>query len=323
MTKTLNIACLPYDRVRPLQDGRVSIDGYKLDFRNVGPADIPAACFQRGELDIGEVSPVNLAIQIEAGSHDFVGMPVFLSRAFRHSAIYIAADSKIRKPSDLQSARIGLAGWQGTTVVWQRGTLQDEYGLDLRKITWVIAPEKAGGSCGAAPKTATDKFQIETRGKETGLADLLKAGEVDAIMTLWPPAGFPEDGSIKRLFSDAHAEEVGYFRKTGHLPILHIVTVKRAVLDQDPALAKALFRAFGSAKDHALAEIRNYAFQFASLPWMHHNFEETVAVMGPDYWSYGRARNDKTMDVFMRYCHEQGVTGRKISVDEMFPVPFE
>lgn len=323
MNKTLNIGCLPYDRVRSLQDGQVKIDGYDLKFSDIGVAAYPAACFERGELEIGEVSPVNLAVKLAEGNHAYVGMPVYLSRAFRHNSIYVAANSSIRKPSDLKSARIGMMSWPGTSAIWQRGILQDEYGLDLHNITWVIAAEQPGWPCSAPPKSVSEKFKIDFRGNEKGLAELLKSGDVDAIMTLWPPQGFAQGGEIRRLFEDSHAEEIAYFKKTGHLPIMHIAAVKKAVLDQDPTLGKELFRAFCTARDHAIANIKNTPFQFTTLPWLHHSLEETVAIMGEDYWSYGRGKDDNTMDVFLRYCHEQGVTRRKMSVDELFSYPFE
>ncbi len=324
MNKTINIGALPYDRVRSLQDGKVTIDGYDLKFSDIGVGAYPAACFQHGELDVGEVSPVNFANQLENGNDTFVGMPVFISRAFRHNAIYVAENSDIRTPKDLATARIGMAGWPGTTGIWQRGILQDEYGLDLTKINWIIAPEKAGGACAAPPENVSEKFKIDFRGSDVGLAELLKSGEVDAITTtVRPPEGFFEGGGIRRLFADSKAEEAAYFKKTGHLPILHILVVKKAMLDQDPALAKNLFRAFCAARDDALAKLRIYAFQFASLPWLHHNLEETEAVMGGDFWSYGRGKNDNTMDVFLRYCHEQGVTQRRISLGEFYSYDFE
>lgn len=323
MNKTLNIGCLPYDRVRSLQDGKVTIDGYDLKFSDIGVAAYPAACFERGELEIGEVSPVNLAVQLEKGNHDYVGMPVTLSRAFRHNSIYVAVAGSIRKPSDLKSARIGMMSWPGTTAIWQRGILQDEYGLDLQGVTWVIAAEQPGWPCSAPPDSVSKAFKIDFRGPEKNLADLLVAGEVDAIMTLFPPKGFAQGGPIRRLFEDSHAEEIAYFKKTGHLPIMHVAAVKKAVLDADPTLGKALFQAFRTARDHALANIRSAPFQYTTLPWLHHSLEETVAVMGEDYWPYGRGKDDKTMELFLRYCHEQGVTGRRIGLDEFYSYPFE
>jgi 4,5-dihydroxyphthalate decarboxylase len=319
MTRTLDIACLPYDRIRPLQDGRVGLDGYTLKFHDMAAGQIPTACFQTGELDIGEVSPANLAMYVEEGGTDYVGLPVFLSRAFRQSYMFVAADSRITKPADLKGGRIGLANWLGTTAIWQRGVLHDEYGVEPGKVSWVMAPEADGGPCAAPPKLAADRFRIDHRGRERGLPALLAAGEVDAILTLRPPAGFFA-GTVRRLIENAHAEEVAYYRKTGLFPILHVVTVRKALIDRNPAFAGALFAAFCAARDLAVERVRDYAFQFTTLPWMHHDLEETVAVMGPEYWSYGRKGNDATMETFLRYCQQHAVTGRQVGVDELFPV---
>ena len=315
MNKTLSVSCVQYDRVAALRDGRVSVDGYGLDFRDMPVPKIHAACFDRRELALAEVSPANLAVAMDNGNNDYVGLPVFLSRAFRHGSILVADDGPVGKPHDL--ARIGVPDWLGTTSIWQRGILQDQYGLDLRQVEWVFAPVDPGGAYKQPSEAVSENFRVADRGAGTSLSELLIGGEIDAILALRPPKAF--GAGITRLFPDYVDREVGYFRETGIFPVMHVLVADRAYVEADPELAGRVCAAFLEARDIALRNLSEQAYYFATLPWLPHHVEFTTRVLGEDFWKYGIEDGRAPVETFLRYCEEQSVTAGRIPVEAFFP----
>jgi len=318
MTSRLDIACASYDRVKPLQEGKARIEGYDLAFHHIPAGDIPKACFGGGKYAVGEVSPANLAAQLDKGDNSYVGLPVFLSRAFRHGSIFIRNGGKVKAPADLRGGRIGMTDFYGTTAMWQRGVLQDDFGLDISKVTWVIGPNDAGGAFKAPPAGLEDKFNIEIAKEGDDLSTMMARGELDAILALRTPKAF-EQGIMARLFENYREVEEEYYRKTGIFPVLHILIVKRDEIDRDPALPAKVFAGFEDAKNRTQREIEEIAFYFTSLPWLSASVERAKTVMGPDLWPYGLDEGRKAVETFLRYCHEQGLTDRRLTVEEFFP----
>jgi 4,5-dihydroxyphthalate decarboxylase len=317
--RTLDVACMPYDRVRALETGEVPVDGYDLNFRDMPIGKIHSACFDSSELAVGEVSPANLATALDQGNEKYAGLSIYLSRAFRHSGMFVAADGRIRHPEDLRGGRIGLSDWLGTTGIWQRGILQDEYDIDLSDITWVFAPVDAGGGAKPAPDEVSKKFKIEYLKGGVALSDMMIRGDLDAILALRPPKLFGSGTGIRRLFDDYVAVEQDYFIRTQIFPIMHIAVLRQTDIDADPTLPSLLFDAFDKAKNLTLDKIRESAFYFSSLPWLPAAVETSQQVMGEDFWKYGINNGGPAIETFLRYCHEQNVTKRQVTLDEFFP----
>jgi len=317
--RTLDIACMPYDRVRALEDGQVSIDGYELNFRDMPIGGIHSACFDSVELAIGEVSPANLATALDQGNKKYVGLPIYLSRAFRHSGFFVAAEGNIRQPEDLRGRKIGVSDWLGTTAIWQRGILQDEHDIDLSDITWVIEPVEEGGAAKQPPDVVSSSFKFESQNAGSDLSSMMLRGELDAILALRPPKMFQSGKKMKRLFDDYVAVEQDYYSRTCCFPIMHIAVLRQTDIDADTTLPLRVFNAFEEAKNRALDKLGETAFYFASLPWLPEFVETQRQVLGDDYWKYGMDDGGPVIATFLRYCHEQKITRREISLNEFFP----
>lgn len=318
MASKLEIACASYDRVKPLEEGRARIEGYELAFHHIPAGDIPKACFDAGKYAVGEVSPANLSAQIDKGKNAYCGLPVFLSRAFRHGSIFVRKDGKVKKPADLKGGRIGMSDYFGTTAMWQRGVLQDDYGVDVSKVTWVVGPNEAGGAFKPAPTGLDGKLTFETVKEGDDLSSMMARGELDAILALRTPKAFAQ-GRMARLFENYREVEEEYYRKTGIFPILHILILRNDEIARDPKFPAKVFAGFSEAKKLALADVEEIAFYFTSLPWLSASVERAKKVMGPDLWPYGLEEGRKAAETFLRYCQEQGLTSRRLTVEEFFP----
>lgn len=324
MTKALSLGTIPYDRVAALRDGRVTVPGYALSFPNIGPGEIHHQTFATGELAFGEVSPSNLAKAIDKGDNTYIGLPIFLSRAFRHGQIYVPADGRIQKPEDLAGARIGTFDFYGTTAILQRGILQDEHGIDLKGVKWVVGPIDGPEDYANPPPAAlSEHFHIETPAAGDSLTAMMARGELDAILTLRAPKAFSAGQGMVRLFPDYVAVEQGYYSRTGQFPVMHIAVLRRDLAEADPALPRALYEAFLKAKDLNQEQMKLTLFYYTSLPWIEAAVAQSVEALGPDFWAYGLKDGGKALETFLRYCHEQHLTSRLIGLDEMFPIAVE
>ncbi|MCC6303906.1 MAG: hypothetical protein IT545_01780 [Rhodobacteraceae bacterium] len=322
-TKTLTIGAMPYDRVAALRDGRVTLAGYDLAFPAMGPGDIHRETFATKALAVGEVSPSNLAKALDAGDTAYIGLPVFLSRAFRHGQIYVAADSPIRDARDLAGARIGGIDFFNTTAILQRGILQDDFGVDLAAVNWVIGPVDGPEDYSVpAPAHLARSFRLAAPAPGDSLTGMMARGELDAILTIRAPRAFRE-GRMRRLFADYVATEKEYFARTRQFPIMHIVVLRRDLAEADPALPRRLYEAFLKAKTINQEALKLTLFYYGSLPWLPAAVEEAEAAIGPDIWPYGLREGGAALETFLRYCHEQKVTDRRITMAEMFPVGVE
>lgn len=321
--KSLSIGVMPYDRVAGMRDGSITISGYDLKFPDMGPGDIHRETFATKTLAAGEVSPSNLAKALDAGDTSYVGLPVFLSRAFRHGQIYVAAGSKISDAKELAGARIGVIDHYNTTAILQRGILQDDYGVDLSKVTWVVGPVDGPDDFSApVPAHLSNDFTMVAPKQGDSLTGMMERGELDAILTLRAPKAF-RDGRMRRLFADYVATEKEYFARTKQFPVMHIMVLRRDLAEADAALPRKLYEAFLKAKNANQEALKLTLFYYGSLPWLPAAVEQAEAAIGPDFWPYGLKHGGDALDTFLRYCHEQKITSRRISMAEMFPIGVE
>jgi 4,5-dihydroxyphthalate decarboxylase len=315
----LSLAIGDYDQVRDLLDGTVRAGGVDLTVLRLPIEEIFYRSTFNREFDVSEMSfakIVSLASQDDGG---FVPLPVFPSRAFRHSSIYVRADAGIRAPSDLAGKRVGVPEWAQTAAVYSRGMLAHEYGVDLASVHWHQAGVNDAGRREKVKLALPPGLQLRVVA-DRSLSQMLLDGALDAVLSARPPAPFlAGDARIARLFPDARAVEEAYFRKTGVFPIMHVVALRRSLHEQHPWLAMNLFKAFDEARLRSIARASDITASFYPLPWTAQIAQSSRDLFGADIWPYGVEANRVTLDAFLQYAHEQGVCHRRLAPEDLFP----
>ncbi len=302
---TLSLACHASDRTRPLLDGRVTIPGVDLVPLVGEPEDIFRRALRDKAFDITELSMGSHIVTTARGDSAYIGVPVFPSRAFRHSAIYIRSDRGIRMTADLAGRRIGLPEYQQTAALWVRGILREHYGVDTGGIAWRTGGERVAITLPAG-------FDVRPLGRDPVAA--LADGEVDALIAPRPP----EVAGVVRLYPDYKAEEIAWHRATGFFPIMHCMALRRELAERHPWLPLELHRAFSRARELALGELRMVNVLRASLPWIAAAYEEQAAIMGGDPWPYGFARNRDEVAAMIRFAVADGLAAEAIPPEALF-----
>jgi 4,5-dihydroxyphthalate decarboxylase len=307
---SLTLACTASDRTRPILDGRVSVPGVDFVMLPGEPEDIFRRALRDRAFDVSELSMGSHIVTTARGDSAYVGVPVFPSRAFRHSAVYVRTDRGISGPADLAGRTIGLPEYQQTAALWVRGVLREHYGVDTRGVAWRTGGERV-------PIALPGGLDVRPLGEDLPAA--LAAGRLDALIAPRPPAAF-EDGSapVGRLWPDYRAEEIAWRRATGFFPIMHCIAVRRDVAERHPWLPVELFRAFVRARDMALAELRLVNVVRVSMPWAAAAFEEQAAIMGGDPWPYGFARNRDEIAAMVRFAVADGLAVEAIPPEALF-----
>lgn len=315
---TLSFAAGAYEHVRDLTTGAVKPNGINLVSVHGVIEDVLFRSHWHREWDVAEIGLGAHVLAVSKGEDDIVGIPVFTSRVFRHSAIYVRADSKIEKPTDLHGKRIGVPEWGMAAAVWARGILADEHGFDFRQARWFQGGLHDKGRPERMPPAYVKGLDY-TNVRDGSLNDLLVAGELDAIFTARAPNAFTNgDGKVRHLFANLQQEELAYWRRSGIIPIMHFVGIRRDVYEKNRWIAVELLRAFEQSKNRSLERARDIVASFFPVPLMHYAVDDARSVMGEDYWPYGIEANRSALDAYTRYCFEQGITKQKVEVDDLF-----
>jgi 4,5-dihydroxyphthalate decarboxylase len=315
----LSLACWNYDRTQGLADGTVRVDGIDLNVHTLEVEETFFRMLRHQEFDAAEMSLSSYCVTLARGDSPFVAIPVFPSRLFRHSCIFISAASGIDHPSQLTGKRIGVPEYQMTAPVWIRGILADEYGVDPASVLYRTGGEEQPGRDEKLKLDLPPRFRLEPIGPTHTLSRMLLDGEIDALYTARTPSTFythPE--RVRRLFPDFVAVEQDYFRRTRLFPIMHVVAIRREVYEANRWIARALFKAFVAAQAQVYADLLVTASLKTMLPWQIEAIEQARALMGDDWWPYGVERNRGVLETFLRYHHEQGLSARQLEVDELF-----
>ena len=305
----LTIACGRYDRTQPRIDGRVAPEGVDLTFIPLRPGETFWRMLNHGEFDASEMSLSSYTILRSEGDTRFIAIPVFPSRVFRHSAIYLPVRSRIEKPQDLKGARVGVGDYQMTAAVWVRQLLAHEYGVMPHDIEWVT-----GRPVRAVRKP--EGVRIIPMPSDMTLEGMLERGEIDALASVMIPEGLGT--SVRRLFADFRAVETAYFKKTGIFPIMHTFVLKTALYEKNPWLATSFYRAFCRARDLAYRTIYDTAALAVGLPWVIDEMEVAHKIFGPQIWDYSIEGSRPTLEALVAAVHEQGLASRRMSVEELF-----
>lgn len=313
------MACWAYDRTRPLLEDRLSADGIELICLNLPVEETFFRMLRHREFHIAELSLSSYTVSLSREDPPFIAIPVFLSRYFRHSCIYVNADSGIHEPKDLIGKRIGNPEYQMTAPVWIRGIMSDEYGVPVTSPTYLSGGEEEPGRPEKIALSLPAQFRLAAIPSDRTLSQMIETGEIDALYTARAPSSFYKSPKkVKRLFENYHAVEQEYYRKTKIFPPMHIVAIRRDVYERDPWIAQSLFKAFKLAQKDAYEELRETAALKYMLPWLTSHVEETQRLMGPDFWPYGYEPNIHALDTFLRYHYEQGLSKRRLTPKEIF-----
>lgn len=299
------------DLNRALLDGSVGIQAANLHCLTFSSPERHWRMFRRKEFDIAEVS-FGAYLSIEARTPgEFVAVPAFPHRRFRHSFIFVGNESTLRAPSDLAGRRVGLRTWTNSAGVWTRGILQDQYGVDLSGIEWVLQDRDTAGA-----ENLPRDYRITSVEPGESIVDLVSRGDVDALIYPEVPDVLGAPGGLRRLLPDSRAEEIAYFRSTGVFPIMHTVALRREIVDAYPWLAYETLRAFRASKDAALAAVRDP--RKICLAWARDAYEHQVDLMGADPWGYDAEGARHVIETLVRYAVEQGIVERALTLEELF-----
>ncbi|HZR60794.1 MAG TPA: PhnD/SsuA/transferrin family substrate-binding protein [Xanthobacteraceae bacterium] len=305
----LTLACGRYDRTQPLIDGRVEVEGVDLTFLPLRPGETFWRMLNHGEFDVSEMSLSSYTILRSEGDTRFIAIPIFPSRVFRQSAVYLRADSKIAAPADLKGKRVGVADYQMTAAVWTRGFLSDDYGVKPEDIHWVIGrPVRTI----KPPSNITCEFMRQ----DTTLEAMLERGEIDALVSVMIPPTL--GSSVRRLFAEPRKVERDYYQRTGIFPIMHTFVLKTALYEANPWLAISFYRAFTRARDIAYYWMYDTDALTVGLPWVIDELETTRKIFGPQVWDYSIEGSRPTLEALVRHLDEQKLSRRPMKVEELF-----
>lgn len=315
----ITMAFWDYDRVQALADGTVGIAGCDAVHLKMDIHDIFFRAIRNHEFDITEMSFSSYMMMAARGDPPYRAIPVFLSRMFRYSAIYIRTDRGINGPQDLKGREVGVPEYQVTAALVARGMLSDEFGVTAADIRWRTGGVEDPGRPEKVKLDLPDGIEVEPIPADKSLSGMLAAGEIDAVVAPLPPSCWlGRAGDVARLFPDFRELEKDYYRRTGVFPIMHVAAIRADLVEQHRWLAGNVFQAFDEAKNMALRDLGNFGAAKATLPWLAAEVAETQQLMGADYWPYGVERNRTSIETMTRWSFEQGLTPRKLDIEELF-----
>lgn len=319
----LTFAASEYEHTRDLTSGAVRAEGIDLTYL---PLTVEETFFRFLNYQEWDVSELSFGKYVSLASQDdprFVAIPVFPSRVFRQSSLYVRRDSPLKRPEDLRGKRVGVPEWAQTAAIYTRGWLHHDVGIPLSEIRWVQAGVNEAGREEKVALRLPEGVSLEPR-TDRSLTELLLAGEIDAIASAHPPAPVEAGGSeIVHLIADYRAVEEAYFRATGIFPIMHVVAIRRPVWEANKWIAFSLFRGFEEAKRRSQARMVEVTASRVPFAWGFEAAEKARALFGEDFFPYGIEPNRKTLEAFLRYAHEQGVCHRLLSPEDLFVPGFE
>jgi len=314
----ISIAMGDYDRNRALFDGRVQIDGCDPVYMLLSPEEMFFRAMRSRDFDITELSFSSYLVKHAQGDCPYIAVPVFLSRAFRHTSIYVRKD-RIRTPQDLKGKRVGIPEYQLTAIVWARSILQDDYGIHPEDVTWVRGGIDTPGRPEKIKLNLPAGVHVEAAPEGTTISQLLDAGEIDGFIAPRPPSGAAlQNPHVGWLFDDPTAVAKDYYRRTGIFPIMHVVGIRKEIAAAHPWLPGAVFKAFNASKAAALELLADTSATKVTLPFVEEQLKAAKDLLGEDFWSYGVQANRNTLQAFLKHHHAQGLSSRLVEVDELF-----
>ena len=316
----LSIAMGDYDRTRPIVDGRVKIDGVDPTCMLLSPEEMFFRAFRHQAFDISELSLSSYSISVATGDPHYVAIPVFLSRAFRHTSIYIRNDKGIEKPEDLKGKKIGIAEYQLSANVWARGILEDDFGVKSSDIIWVRGGMDTAGRPEKIKVKLPSDIRVEEAPEGATLNEMLADGQIDGFIgPRWPRCYNDGHPNVVRLFPDTIKTAEDYYQRNGIFPIMHVLGIRKTLADANPWLPGSLLKAFSKAKTMAQEALADTSATKVTMPFVEDNLHRARQLMkSSDIWTYGLAGNENVLETFLRYHNTQGLTPRHVDMQEFF-----
>jgi 4,5-dihydroxyphthalate decarboxylase len=300
-------------------DRTVVPDGIDLVYLNMPVEETFFRMLRHREFDVAEMSLSSYVLSHFTEAAPFVAIPVFPSRYFRHSSIYVNAEAGIREPRDLIGRRIGTPEYQMTAPVWIRGIMSDEYGVKVDDVTYYAGGEEEPNRPEKLPLDLPPNIRVNRIGPTQTLSAMIDSGEIDALYTARKPSSYTgPKGRVRRLFENYAEVERAYFQKTGIFPIMHTIVIRREVYEANRWIAQSLYKAFAESQMRMYRDLEETAAHKVMLPWLSAHVEEARSIMGDDYWSYGFRPNREVLDTFLRYSYEQRLSKRRLRPEDIF-----
>jgi 4,5-dihydroxyphthalate decarboxylase len=319
MKRRLTLACFDYDRTRALRDGEIVPEGIELTYLTLPVEETFFRMLRHREFDVCEMSLSSYAVSLSSADPWLVALPVFPSRAFRHSGVFVNRASGIEGPEDLPGKVVGVAEYELTANVWIRGILAEHHGVAVDSVAYRTGGLEQPGRREKLELNLPPEIDVAPLDSGRSLSDALVAGEIDALYTPRAPSSFlPGASEVGRLWPDAAVAEADYHARTGIFPIMHTLVIPRRLHEADPWIARSLVKAFTAARDRAYELLRETAALPYMLPFLPLEHERIVETMGRDYWPYGLEPNRRVLETFLRYHHEQGLSPRRLEPEGLF-----
>lgn len=316
----LSIGVSDCDRLRALAEGRVPIAGVALEVRVMPLQPLFNLQMTEHPFDCCEFPIATYLRLFDRAQRDYVGIPVFPSRHFRFSCVFVNRAAGLTKPADLAGKRVGTPVWDMAAAVWLRGIFAEHYGLPIAAPIYVDAGLNERRSGEDHPQFFPPGVTVEHVGDRASLSEMLERGEIDALYTARAPDSFfSAPDKVGRLFADPMAAELEYFRRSGIFPPMHLVAVKRHLAEAHPWLPRALFDAFAESQRLARLRLHDSATLAAGLPWLVQHLEETERLLGREFWSAGFTANREVFATLIRYMREEGLLLADIVPEDLFP----
>jgi 4,5-dihydroxyphthalate decarboxylase len=321
----ITLACWDYDRTAALANGTIVADGLDINYLSLPVEETFFRMLRNKEFEVSEMSLSSYCVSLMKKDPDFIAIPVFPSRLFRHNSIFIHADSGIKVPTDLIGKKIGTPEYQMTAPVWIRGILEEHHQVPHTSVQYLTGGAETTGRDEKIKLQLPPEVKIAPIGPTQTLSSMIASGELDAMHTARVPSTFySQPKKVKRLFENYQEVESDYFKKTRILPIMHTIVIRKDVYEKNRWMAQSLFKAFVQAQQITYQSLREVAALKTMLPWLPAHVEQLERELGPDWWAYGFQSNRHVLETFLRYHHQQGLSQRLLKPEELFaPETFE
>ena len=319
MKLNLSVAIGNYDRMRPLVDGEVQIEGVNPVFMLLEPEEMFWRSFRHGDFDISELSMSSYVVKTANKECPYIAVPVFPSRAFRHTSIYIRKDRGIDSPADLKGKRIGVPEFQLTANVWARLILDEDYNVKPKDITWVRGGYDEPGRIEKINLNLSEGVKVVDIPEHETLNHMLAEGEIDGLIGPRAPSCFTDGHpDVGYLFENPQQEAQRWYERTGMFPIMHLIGIRKTLADEHPWLPFSVYKAFEESKQLALTRLTDTSATKVTLPFVEDLLRSARQLMGHDFWSYGFEDNRHTLECFLKQHYAEGLSSRLVTPEELF-----
>lgn len=310
MSIKLSLACGDYDRTRPLIDGSVQIKGIEFIPVVLSSPERHKRMLKWEEFDVCELSMSSYLIAHDQ-KQEYIAIPVFPHRRFRHGYLFVREDSDIKHPQDLLNKRIGVRRFQNTAGLVMRGILEDYYGVSRKNVQWFTEDDEE-----LKVEFPSDLDIRRIKQSDKNLEQCLLNGSIDALIYPQETLSLNKSNGTRRLFDNYISEEMTYFRNTGIFPIMHTVVIHKRVLEKYPWMALEIYKAFCNAKKECYKYLSDQ--RKSSLVWHSYYWQKELQMFDGDPWPYNLKDNEKPLNTMIGYSFADGLIKKKHQIKDLF-----